>query len=405
MHDAIVVGARCGGAPTAMHLARKGYRVLLVDRSTFPSDIVRLHFIRPSGIARLKRWGLLDQLAATGCPPISRYSTDLGDFPLAGTPTPIDGVSEHYGPRRTVLDTILVEAAVAAGVELRESFTVRDLIWEGDRVVGIRGQARGGQVVTEQARIVIGADGMHSTVARSVDAPVYQAQPSLACYYYSYWSGVPVEGLEVVWRDGRLMLPFLTNDGLTCVAIGWRHQAFPEVRADIENHFFATLDLAPDLGERVRAGRREEPFRGTGDLPNFFRRPYGPGWALVGDASYHKDPYLAFGISDAFLGADLLAEAIDAGFAGRQPLAEALADYERRRNEEVMGLYHLNAQLARLEPPTPEQLALRAALRGNQEDTDRYFGAISGTIPLQEFFAPANIQRIMTTARLAATTG
>jgi 2-polyprenyl-6-methoxyphenol hydroxylase-like FAD-dependent oxidoreductase len=240
---------------------------------------------------------------------------------------------------------------------------------------------------------------MHSLVARGVDAPVYQAHPSLACYYYSYWSGVPVDGLEAAWRAGRLILPFPTNDGLTCICIGWQHQAFPEVRTAIEQHFFEAIDLGPELAERVRAGRREEPFRGTGDLPNFFRRSGGPGWALVGDAGYHKDPYLAFGISDAFLGADLLAAAIDDGFAGRQPMAAALAGYERQRNEAVMALYHLNCQLARLEPPTPEQLRLRAALRGNQTDTDRYFGAISGTVPVREFFAPENIQRIMAAAQ------
>jgi flavin-dependent dehydrogenase len=398
MYDAIVAGARCAGAPTAMLLARRGYRVLLVDRATFPSDIVRLHVIRPRGVALLKRWGLLDRVATSGCPPIRNYSVDLGDFPLTGTPAPVDGVAEHYAPRRTVLDALLVEAAVAAGVELRTGFTVQDLVWDGERVTGIRGQARGGRVVTEAARIVIGADGMHSVVARAVDAPVYQAEPSLACYYYSYWSGVPVAGLEVYWRAGRLLMPFLTNDGLTCIPIAWPHRAFQEVRADIERHFRAALDLVPGLAERVRAGRREEPFRGTGDLPNFFRRPYGPGWALVGDAGYHKDPYLAFGITDAFHGAGLLAGAIDAGFAGCQPLAEALASYEQQRNAAVMALYQLNLRLARLEPPAPEQLRLRAALRGNQADTDRYLGVTAGTVPVQEFFAPENIQRIIAAA-------
>jgi 2-polyprenyl-6-methoxyphenol hydroxylase-like FAD-dependent oxidoreductase len=395
MYGAIVVGARCAGAPTAMLLARRGYRVLLVDRATFPSDIGRLHFIRPRGVAFLKHWGVLDRVAASGCPPIVRYSVDLGDFPLRGTPSPIDGVSEHYAPRRTVLDAILVDAAVAAGVEFRAAFTVRDLVWDGDRVTGIRGQTRGGPVVTERARIVIGADGMHSLVARGVDAPVYQAHPSLACYYYSYWSGVPVEGIEIAWRDHRIILPFLTNDGLTCICIGWQHRAFQAVRTDPERHFLETLDLVPELAARVRAGRREEPYRGTGDLPNFFRRPAGPGWALVGDAGYHKDPYLAFGISDAFLSADLLAAALDDGFSERQSMEAALAGYEQRRNEAVMALYHLNAQLANLEPPSPEQLRLRAALQGNQDDTDRYLGVTAGTVPMQEFFAPANVQRII----------
>jgi flavin-dependent dehydrogenase len=402
VYDAIVVGARCGGSPTAMLLARKGYRVLLVDRSTFPSDIPRLHFVRPPGVAHLKRWGLLDRVAATGCPAIRKLSIDMGDFPLVGTPAPIDGVSESYGPRRTALDTVLAEAAVEAGVELRTGFSVQELLWDGDRVVGIRGQVQGGGVVTEHARVVIGGDGMHSIVARGVDAPVYHAHPTLACYYYSYWSGLPMDGLEVYRRDRQLILSFPTNDGLTCVCIAWQHAAFHEVRSDIESKFFETLDLVPDFSERVRAGHREEPFRGTGDLPNFFRRPYGPGWALVGDAGYHKDPYLAFGISDALLSADLLSEALDAGLSGNRPAEDALADYERQRNVAVMPLYQLNLQLARMEPSSPEQLALRAALRGSDEDTSRFLGVTSGTVPIPEFFAPENIRRIIGAAQARA---
>ena len=398
MYDAIVVGARCAGSPTAMLLARKGHRVLLVDKATFPSDTMRLHFIWPPGVARLKRWGLLERVAASNCPPIVTKTSDYDDFPLTGSCPPADGVAEAYGPRRTVLDKILVDAAVEAGVELREGFAVQELLTDGDRVGGIRGRADGA-TVTEQARIVIGGDGMRSLVARGVDAPIYDAQPSLACYYYSYWSGVPIEGVEVYWRDRRVILAFPTNDGLTCIAVGWQRRAFHEVRADVEGNLLKAVDLAPGLAERVRNGRREEPFSGTADLPNFFRRPYGPGWALVGDAGYHKDPYLAQGITDAFRDAELLAEAIDAGLSGHRPFDVALAAYERQRNEAVMPMYQLNSRLAALEPPTPEQRQLRAALRGNQEDTNRYFGVIAGTVPVQEFFAPENIQRILDAAR------
>jgi flavin-dependent dehydrogenase len=145
----------------------------------------------------------------------------------------------------------------------------------------------------------------------------------------------------------------------------------------------------------VRAGRREERFAGTADLPNFFRRPYGPGWALVGDAGFHKDPFLAQGISDAFRDAELLAEALDAGLAGRRPLEAALAEYEQRRNEAALPFYELNYQAATLEPPAPQLLQLRAALRGNPEDTARFFGVNAGTVPVAEFFAPENVQRIL----------
>src|SRR5690349_7367167 len=179
MYDAIVVGARCAGAPTAMLLARQGYKVLLLDRAGFPSDTLSTHFIQPPGVARLARWGLLDRVAASNCPPAHRLVFDVGPFALVGTPPPVDGIADCYGPRRQVLDTILVEAAVQTGAELREHFTVTELLMDGERVRGIRGHAAGGATVTEEARIVIGADGLRSFVARSVQAPAYDARPAL----------------------------------------------------------------------------------------------------------------------------------------------------------------------------------------------------------------------------------
>jgi flavin-dependent dehydrogenase len=175
VYDAIVVGARCAGAAAGMLLARKGYRVLLVDRATFPSDTWRLHFIHQPGVARLQRWGLLEQVAAT-CPPILKRTIDLGDFPLTGWAPPFESVAEAYSPRRFALDQILVNAALSAGAELRVGFSVQDLVWRDDRVVGIRGQHRGS--VAEYARVVIGADGLHSKVAQAVEAPVSLAPSS-----------------------------------------------------------------------------------------------------------------------------------------------------------------------------------------------------------------------------------
>ena len=188
MHDVIVVGARCAGTPTARLLARQGYRVLLVDRATFPSDTISTHCIRMSGIVQLQRWGLLDRVAATNCSPIRKLMTHRGDFALTGTPPPRPDGLVSYGPRRTKLDTVLVKAAAEAGAEVRTGFTVQDLLLEDDRVVGLRGQTRGGQAVTERARLVIGADGKHSLVARCVQAAPYREVPALACAYYAFGS-------------------------------------------------------------------------------------------------------------------------------------------------------------------------------------------------------------------------
>src|SRR5262249_28188070 len=389
VYDAIIVGARCAGSPTAMLLARKGYRVLLVDRTTFPHDTISTHLIWPPGVAHLKRWGLLERIAASNAPLVRRVLFDVGEFALLGTPPPVDGVSAIFAPRRTVLDKILVDAAVEAGAELREGFAVQELMSSDGRISGIRAQSSSGSVHTETARIVIGADGRHSVVARQVRARDYEVKPALACWYYSYWSGVPADIAEYYPRAGRTFGIIPTNDGRVCVPVGLTHAEFAEFRADVEGNYLKTLDLAPALAARVRGGRRVERFYGTASLPNYFRVPFGPGWALVGDAGYHKDPITAQGISDAFYGAELLAEAVDDGFSNRRPLDDALADYQRRRDASLRPMYEFTCQLAAMEAPPPAMQRLFAALHSDQAQTDRFLGVLSGTLPVADFFAQA----------------
>jgi 2-polyprenyl-6-methoxyphenol hydroxylase-like FAD-dependent oxidoreductase len=402
MYDAIVVGARCAGAPVAMLLARQGYRILIVDRAAFPSDIMSTHYIHQTGTAKLQQWGLLDKVESSNCPAMTEIHFDFGPFALHGAPPTADGVAHAYCPRRSIIDTILVEAAVAAGAELREHFTVESLTMEDGRVTGMRGHARRGASITEQARIVIGADGLHSLVAKQVHAPTYHEVPALTCGYYSYFSGVPMAYPEVHPRDERGIVAFPTNDGLTCVAVQWTHPEFHSFRADIEGNFHQTLDAcAPALAERVRAGRREERWVGTADVPNFFRVPHGPGWALVGDAGYHQDPATGQGITNAFRDAGLLADAIHAGFSGMQPLDTALAGYEEARNAAGMPYYDYTMQFASLQPPSEETQQIISALDGNQADTNAFLGLVAQTTPVQAFFAEENLQRIIAEAQMA----
>jgi flavin-dependent dehydrogenase len=294
-----------------------------------------------------------------------------------------------------VLDKILVDAAVEAGAELREQFIVEEVCFEHNRAAGVRGRSRNGTSITEKARLVVGADGFYSAIARLVEAPMTLAKPAVACWYYTYWSGVPVERVELYPRDLRMMIAFPTNDDLVCTVMAWPQDEFDLVRRDTEGYFMKTFELAPGLAERIRAGKREARFAGRGDLPHYFRKSCGPGWALVGDAGHHKDPTMALGISDAFRYAELLAEAIDKGLSGRQPLDEALEEYERQRNEAAMPSFEMNFELATLQPPPPEMQALFGALRGNQTETNRLVGAMVGTVPIPEFFAPDNVQRIV----------
>ncbi len=388
-YDAIVVGARCAGAPTAMLLARRGHRVLLVDRAGFPSDTLSTHMIHPPGVAALARWGLLDRVTATGCPPVTTYSFDFGPFTLAGSPPPRDGTGVGYGPRRRLLDAILVAAADEAGAEVREHFNVDEVLVEDGTAVGIRGHGADGRAVTERARVVIGADGRSSHVAKAVGALEYRTKPSLQWGYYAYWSGLPVTGFETYARPDRGWGAIPTNDGLTCVVVGWpRHQAHA-YRADPEAGFLATLDLAPEFAERVRAATRQERFLG-GSVPNFFRRPHGPGWVLVGDAGHTKDPITAQGISDAFRDAELCADALDGVFTGRRPFDEALAGYAAARDAQVSEMYEFTTQLATLTPPPEDTARLLAEAAGDRAAMDRFAGVVAGTVPPHAFFAPVS---------------
>jgi 2-polyprenyl-6-methoxyphenol hydroxylase-like FAD-dependent oxidoreductase len=324
MYDVIVVGARCAGAPTAMLLARRGHRVLLLDRAKFPSDSFRNHAIVHPGVRLLR---------------------------------------------------------------------------DGDRVVGIRGETATGDPCQERATLVIGADGLHSVVARAVQAPIHDDRHSLTCSYYSYFSEVALSGVEMYAAEGAFLVAFGTNDGLVCVAVQVPVAQFDAFRSDVAGNFDEVLGRFPGIAERVRAGRRAERFQGTGELPNFFRQAAGPGWALAGDAGFHKDPITAHGVSDAFRDASLLAGAVDAGLRGETPLPEALAAYERQRNEMSALPYQLTVDAAALGPLSPPLAMVRAALRNNQAESDQYVSAFAGAISPAAFFAPDNIGRILQSGR------
>jgi flavin-dependent dehydrogenase len=393
-YDAVVVGARCAGSPTAMLLARKGYRVLVVDKATFPSDTVSTHMIHPPGIAALRRWGVLDAMLATGVPPVDTYAFDFGPFTLAGAPG-TDETPLAYAPRRTRIDKVLVDAAVEAGAEVREGFTVDEILVEDGRVTGIRGHGRGGQPVTEHARVVVGADGFRSVVAEAVEAERYHEKPKLLCGYYTYWSGLPMSGrFETYIRPGRGIAAWPTNDGVTLVVAGWPYAEFEANRSDVEGNYLKTIATVPELAERIDAATREERFAGMA-VPNFFRKPYGPGWALVGDAGYNKDFITAMGMQDAFRDAELCAVAIDEALSGSRPYGEAMADYQSTRDEGSLPMYEFTTELATLEPPPPDLVALLTAINGNQAAMDEFARLNAGVVSPADFFAPAHIGQLV----------
>jgi 2-polyprenyl-6-methoxyphenol hydroxylase-like FAD-dependent oxidoreductase len=396
--DAIVIGARCAGSPTAMLLALQGHNVLLVDRATFPSDTVSTHLIHPPGVAALKRWGLLESVKATGCPAIHRYAFDVGPFVIEGSPGAGDNVVS-YAPRRTVLDKLLVNAAAEAGVEVREGFTVEEILFDGDRVVGVRGRGAGGGTFTERARVVVGADGVNSVVAKEVFPDQYNESAPLQAGYYTYWSGMPMNGrFEAYDRaPGRAWAAWPTNDDLTLVVLSWPMAEFEANRRDIERHYLETFDRAPAFAERLRGAKREDRFYGTA-VPNYFRKPFGPGWALVGDAGYLRDFITAQGISDAFRDAESCATALHQWLSGSRSFEASMSEYQSERDRQVMPIFDFTCKFAMLAPPTPQMQQLFGAVKGNQEAMDGFAQVISGVRSPADYFSQENIGRIFAAA-------
>jgi flavin-dependent dehydrogenase len=386
MFDAIVVGARCAGSPTAMLLARAGYRVLLLDRAVFPSDTLSTHLVHQPGVAALARWGLLDRLRATGCPALERAVYEVADVRLEGCGRGVDGQHAGYAPRRYVLDALLVEGAAEAGVEVRERCSLSGLLWdETGRVTGVEGTYQG-RPFTEHAHLVVGADGMRSTVAKLVDAPFTTWDDRLTCAYYAYWDAEAV--FELYERPDAWVASVPTNDAATLVLAYFPQSTFDEVRTDVQRAYLEQIrTTAPALADRLRGKLPLERLRGTGDQQNFFRQATGAGWALVGDAGHHKDSITARGISDAFFQAESLVRHIGDGLQEPGQLDAALDVYARERDDALREGYEATLSVARLEVHE-QRLTLLRAVAKDPELTTTYFDIVAGAASTKELYTP-----------------
>ena len=354
-HDVIVVGARCAGAATAMLLAASGHEVVLVDRSEFPSDTLSTHAIDRSGVVQLNRWGLLPAVLDAGTPPIREVVFSSDGFSVARTVKDRLGVDMLVAPRRHVLDALLVDAAVAAGAHLLTGVTVDGVRRRYDgRVTGVRGRASG-RAVELSAQYVVGADGLRSRIARSVDSVFTEVRTAgSGATHYAYFAGEwPAMEYHLGDRLFAGVLP--TNDGEACV---WVCSPADEARRVRSAH--QTIDAAfgamvhgasPALAERLRnAATRRSTIRGVIGLPNHLRHPVGNGWALVGDAGYHRDPITGHGISDTFRDAELLATSLDLALRDEVDEISALNSYHRQRDEQLREIFEITCELVTFPP-------------------------------------------------------
>jgi 2-polyprenyl-6-methoxyphenol hydroxylase-like FAD-dependent oxidoreductase len=400
-YDVIVIGARVAGAATALLLAREGLRVLAVDRAGFPSDTLSTHQIQVPGVARLRRWGLLQRLRDAGTPATRRVRFDASGVVLDGHYPTYDGVDALLSPRRTVLDALLVEAAREAGAEVRERFVVEDLVGEDGRVTGIRGTPRGGsgRAETLGAALVVGADGKRSRVARAVGAAAYRIQPERTFAAYAYWSGLEGRGGELYQRPGLAVPVFPTNDALTMVGVLAPRDDLDGFRRDPQARFLEALDACGDLGERARDAERVERLRFAPDLPQEFRVPYGSGWALVGDAGLVLDPISAMGITHAFRDAEALAAAVAENHRAGRSLDAGLAGYHRTRDAGSRAMFdftaRLTADVVRRRPLRLGQRLLLRSLADRPLEIERFLGVLAGVEPADSYLSAGNVTRLL----------
>lgn len=396
MYDAIIIGARPAGSTTARLLANKGYKVLLVDKAKFPSDSLSTHFIWQKGVYYLKKWNLYEKIIDSNCPSLKKMVSDYKDFPLVGCPLPYQDNFEMLGPRRIVLDKILLDAALDAGVTFLDEFSIRELLFDGGQVVGVQGYDKDDKLHDIKGKIIIGADGRNTLVAQKVNAKKYKEVPGKTFTYFTYFSNMPLEAIEFYHYDNYVIYTFPTNDDRSLLGIFGKIENVQNFKKNYSDHFFKTLKTIPNIEARLLKAKQEEKIYGCIDLPNFFRKSYGPGWALVGDAGYCKDPGLGQGITDCFRDAELLSEAIDIGFHQENNMLKSLSNYEKKRDEIVEEIYEFTLQSASI-TPTGKILQLRNSIKNNAEYINRFLGLTAGTQSSREFFSKDHLKVILET--------
>ena len=377
-YDAVIVGARCAGAATAMLLARHGLRVLAIDRGRYGTDTLSTHALMRGGVLQLHRWGVLDAIKSGGAVPIRRTTFYYGEDQLTIPIKARDGVDALYAPRRALLDRVLVDGAVGSGVQVWHGVQLDRLLYSSDgRVNGvvIRDATAKSRSIT--ADIVIGADGLRSTVARLVGARAYATGRHASAVVYGHWEGVALEGYRWYYKEGVSVgaIPTTTNE--TCIFVSVPSARFLDsFRGDVAaGHQRLLRAVAPDLADVIGRSIRVGNLNGFAGHTGFFRQSWGAGWALVGDAGYFKDPLTAHGITDALRDAELLADAVSTGSM------EALSQYQEIRDRLASGVFEVTDRIASFEWDLVSVRALHESLASEMAHEVRMLAARTSVEP------------------------
>jgi 2-polyprenyl-6-methoxyphenol hydroxylase-like FAD-dependent oxidoreductase len=347
-YDVVVVGGRVAGASTALLLARAGAKVALVDHGRRGSDTVSTHGLMRAGVLQLLRWGILPDVIAAGTPPVRAVIFHYADGEsVRVTLRPSAGVDALYAPRRHLIDRLIADAAAAAGAEVLHETTATELLRDpAGRVSGVRVLGRRGDTADLHASFTVGADGLRSTVAEGAAAPVIRQGMTEGAVLYRYFEDLPAAGYEWAYGDHAAAGLIPTNDA-TCVFVATTPSQLRRLRRDgSEQAFNAVLaTAAPTFVDRVAAATPASSLRGWAGARGFLRHCWGPGWALVGDAGYFKDPITTHGMSDAMRDAELLADALLGVLSGTAE-ATALSAYQRTRDSLSSQLFAVTEAVA-----------------------------------------------------------
>jgi len=379
--DALIVGGRAAGGSLAILLARQGRRVLVADRDEFPSDTMSTHFMNLAGVGSLKKLGVLDDILAAGFRRITRHRSWIGDCCFEGPNGPPGTFS--LCPRRNVLDSILIDHAVKEGARFEQRTRVDGLLDVGGHVAGAILQTAGGERREVRARVVIGADGRSSRVADWVGASKYDEVHALRPAYYGYFHGIeprPEATLELFFGGDQIGFLFPMREGEDCIAIEMQPEDFDTFRSDHGAAFEARLHRLPEMARRTKHAHLEGKLIGVKGIDNFFRKPYGPGWALTGDAGYLKDPSTGSGIGDALQQSFMLAEALSAWFDGGDWEA-TMSGFQQKRDQTMKPMYDATLEFTRMRDVGPAEQAVLKAMFMSPATTRSLAYAILAQLP------------------------